>query len=109
MFNQCLDIHFYPSYDERCSFAQLNRDCNSSLSLIDYNRFLYCGFAPERAFLGIVICVSESDKQENNNKQLLLLIVPRELFNMSSNLLVFWQIVWALILFLALAVTATDL
>lgn len=96
MFDQCLDIHFYRTYDERCSFVQLNRDCNSSLSLIDYNRFLYCGFAPERTVYGIVICVSE-------------LLTKTLGFVMSSNLLLFWQIVWALILFLALAVTATDL
>ncbi|XP_074597374.1 mitochondrial sodium/calcium exchanger protein-like [Brevipalpus obovatus] len=70
---ECLDIHYYNSYDERCSFVQLNRDCNSTLSLIDYNRFLYCGFQPERTIYGIIICI-----------------------------------VWALILFLALAVVATD-
>ncbi|XP_015794348.1 mitochondrial sodium/calcium exchanger protein-like [Tetranychus urticae] len=71
---ECLAVRDYLTHEARCDFVQNNHDCNTTLSLIDYNQFLFCGFEPEKIAYGVIICIT-----------------------------------WALILFLALAVTATDL
>ncbi|XP_015792912.1 mitochondrial sodium/calcium exchanger protein [Tetranychus urticae] len=70
---ECLAVRDYLTHEARCDFVQNNHDCNTTLSLIDYNQFLFCGFEPEKIAYGVIICIT-----------------------------------WALILFLALAVTATD-
>jgi len=71
-FIECQHVHSKPDL-EKCFFVTTTRDCNETLSLIDYTRFIYCAFGPTNIPLAIGI-----------------------------------SIFWVILLFISLAVTATD-
>lgn len=89
--SQCGLVNLLPP-SERCDFINRTKDCDVD-SFIDYVSFMYCAFEPVDQPIAITISVSVSIWQ----------------LGLWFLFLSWQQIIWMLVLFIALGVAATDL